>query len=207
MTCVCALHNPRETSNSTPRVVPDVHSGMVLVPDAGTRMMVQSCLVDFYLYPLPSHLSLCFYCLQLAATWTLKTMKRGLLAIAVLLLFGFAAFFTIYASQESVMVELATVSSEQLRILGGNQTRRWASISLCWGGDQWINLRSVHVYLSANMYCYCCSENAKVYGKEKFPYSEAAYYSSMLWHSQTKGKVSRKHIFHKLVQATKPQAT
>ena len=32
-------------------------------------------------------------------------------------------------------------------------------------------------------------ENAKVYGKENFPYSEAAYYSSMLWFNQTEGKV------------------
>ena len=200
MTCVCALHNPRETSNSTPRVVPDVRTRMALVPDAaGTRMMVQSCQVNFYLYALPSHLS-CFYCLQLAATWTLKTMKRGLLAIAVLLLLGFSAFCTIYANQESVMVELATVSSDQLRSLGGNETRRWASISLCWGGDliNWIKISAC---------IFSCSENAKVYGKEKFPYSEAAYYSSMLWHSQTEGKVSHKHIFHKLVQATKPQAT
>ena len=172
---------------------------MVLVRDAGTRMMVQSCLVDFYLYPLPSHLS-CFYCLQLAATWTLKSMKRDLLTIAVLLLLGFTAFFTIYASQESVMVELATVSSEQLRALGGNQMRRWASISLCWGGDliNWIKITAC---------IFSCSENAKVYGKGNFPYSEAAYYSSMLWHSQTEGKVSCEHIFHKLVQATKPQAT
>jgi len=42
--------------------------------------------------------------------------------------------------------------------------RRWASMSLCWG------------------------ENAKVYGKENFPYSEAAYYSSMLWHTQAEGE-------------------
>ena len=136
-------------------------------------------------------------------------MKRGLLlAIAVLLLLGFAAFFTIYASQESVMVELATVSSEQLSSLGGNETRRWASISLCWGGDL-INRIKISACISANMYIlfFVRSENAKVYGKEKFPYSEAAYYSSMLWHSQTEGKVSCEHIFHKLVQATKPQAT
>ena len=28
-----------------------------------------------------------------------------------------------------------------------------------------------------------------MYGKENFPYSEAAYYSSMLWHTQAEGKV------------------
>ena len=36
------------------------------------------------------------------------------------------------------------------------------------------------------------SENANVFGKGSFPYSEAAFYSSQLWHSQTGGKVVKK---------------
>ena len=65
-------------------------------------------------------------------------MKRGVVAIALLLLLGVAALFTIYTnSQESAMVELE-LELEQSRY-GGNKTRtRWASISLCWGGDQSI---------------------------------------------------------------------
>ena len=65
-------------------------------------------------------------------------MKRGVVAIALLLLLGLAALFTIYTnSQESAMVELE-LELEQSRY-GGNKTRtRWASISLCWGGDQSI---------------------------------------------------------------------
>jgi len=90
-------------------------------------------------------------------------MKRGVVAIALLLLFGLAALFTIYTnSQESAMVELEL---QQSRYRGNKTRTRWASVSLCWG------------------------ENAQVYGKENFPYSEAAFYSSMLWHNQTEGKV------------------
>jgi hypothetical protein len=32
-------------------------------------------------------------------------------------------------------------------------------------------------------------ENAQVYGKEDFPYTEAAHYSALLWHSQAGGRV------------------
>ena len=63
-------------------------------------------------------------------------MKRGVVAIALLLLLGLAALFTIYTnSQESAMVELEL---QQSRYRGNKTRTRWASISLCWGGDQSI---------------------------------------------------------------------
>ena len=60
-------------------------------------------------------------------------MKRGVLLVALLLLLGFAAFLTVYIGEESAMVELVTVRS-QLQPESRN-VRRWASISLCWGGE------------------------------------------------------------------------
>ena len=45
----------------------------------------------------------------------------------------------------------------------------------------------------------CCSENAKLFGKENFPYSEAAFFSSILWQNQTEGKVSFWKNFPKVV--------
>ena len=38
-----------------------------------------------------------------------------------------------------------------------------------------------------------------MFGKENFPYSEAAYFSSILWHNQTEGKVSLRKYFPKVV--------
>ena len=79
-------------------------------------------------------------------------MKRSLLAIVLLLLLGLASIFTIYAAaagQENVMVDLDTVGGRKqserryiLKAMKKNETRRWASISLCWGGDQTIASRS-----------------------------------------------------------------
>ena len=60
-------------------------------------------------------------------------MKRGVVAIALLLLLGLAAIYT--NSQESAMVELEL---QQSRYRGNKTRTRWASISLCWGGDQSI---------------------------------------------------------------------
>ena len=64
----------------------------------------------------------------------------------------------------------------------GKRPTRWASISLCWGGGCSLS----HC---PNSCLFWRLENAKVYGKGKFPYSEAAYYSSKLWHTQSEGKV------------------
>merc|ERR1719391_1094414 len=60
-------------------------------------------------------------------------------------------------------INVNTVNNALSTISGGLKRRHWASMSLCWG------------------------ENAKVFGKANFPYFEAAYYSSMLWHTQAKG--------------------
>ena len=68
-----------------------------------------------------------------------------------------------------------------LKMTVASQTR-WASISLCWGGGYSLS----HC---PNSCLFWRLENAKVYGKGKFPYSEAAYYSSKLWHTQSEGKV------------------
>ena len=83
-------------------------------------------------------------------------MKRGVFAIGLLLLLGFAALFTIYAnSQDSAMVELVAVGTgSQLQSRsGGNKTRRtrWASISLCWGGDQPIVSKYIAVVVVQRM--------------------------------------------------------
>ena len=69
--------------------------------------------------------------------------KRGiLLAFALLLILGFSALLTISvsqmlkdnASQQSERMELNRTVSNQHLMTGGVQIRRWASMSLCWGG-------------------------------------------------------------------------
>ena len=64
---------------------------------------------------------------------------------------------------------------------------------------------SIEILYWACSICYqeciscCCSENAKLFGKENFPYSEAAFFSSILWQNQTEGKVSLWKYFPKVV--------
>ena len=72
----------------------------------------------------------------------------------------------------------------------GKSPTRWASISLCWGGG-WSQFHCSN--------CFLHLENAKVYGKGKFPYSEAAYYSSKLWHTQSEGKVVAHSAFQQSI--------
>ena len=69
--------------------------------------------------------------------------KRGiLLAFVLLLILGFAALLTISvsqllkdnASQQSERMELNQTVSSQHLMTGGLKARRWASMSLCWGG-------------------------------------------------------------------------
>ena len=75
-------------------------------------------------------------------------MKRGVVAVALLLLLGFAALFTIRVnSEESAMVTVGTGSQQLVQSRkGGNKTRtRWASISLCWGGDHYQTIASKYI--------------------------------------------------------------
>ena len=74
----------------------------------------------------------------------------------------------------------------------GKIPTRWASISLCWGGGCSLSHCS-------NSCFFLHLENAKVYGKGKFPYSEAAYYSSKLWHTQSEGKVVAHSAFQQSI--------
>ena len=111
---------------------------------------------------------------------TLKMItKRGLLALALLVLFCFSAMFTI--SHESDMVDLILSRT-------GRQARIWASISLCWGGR--FNLLGWQKHDHRHGIYINFLDSVKVYGKGNFPYSKAAFYASLLWHNQTEGKVS-----------------
>ena len=58
----------------------------------------------------------------------------------------------------------------------------------------WHSIASISVHMHI---AYNCLENAKVYGKGNFAYFEAAYYSSMLWHTQSQGKVVHGTLLHR----------
>ena len=125
------------------------------------------------------HLHLgCYYFRRIVGKCIIMNMKRGSLAFALLLLLGFAALLTINVN---------TVNNALSTISGGLKRRHWASMSLCWGGELAFNRFNIGAH--AHCIYYNFSENAKVFGKANFPYFEAAYYSSMLWHTQAKGKV------------------
>ena len=73
--------------------------------------------------------TLCFNCTRM------KIPTGGFLAIALLLLLGFAALLTINVSRRSEWLKLNwTVSSQHLKSGQMKARRRWASMSLCWGG-------------------------------------------------------------------------
>ena len=54
--------------------------------------------------------------------------KKSMLAFEVLLLLGLTATFAIYVIHQSG--EVAPISRS------GKEAKQWASISLCWGGEQ-----------------------------------------------------------------------
>ena len=134
-------------------------------------------------------------------------MKRGLLLVALLLLLGFAAFLTVYIGKESVnWLQLEANFSQRAGMWDGGLPSLSAgevSSEQCWATERVLSISkrskfyiSIEIlYWACSIYyqecisCFC-SENAKLFGKENFPYSEAAFFSSILWQNQTEGKVS-----------------
>ena len=114
-------------------------------------------------------------------------MKRGLLPL--LLLLG------LLLACRSLYMDLNWTYGKRLFMdlnwNVGKSPTRWASISLCWGGG-WSQFHCSNWF-------FLHLENAKVYGKGKFPYSEAAYYSSKLWHTQSEGKVVAHSAFQQSI--------
>ena len=67
-------------------------------------------------------------------------------------------------------------------------------------GPLFLSAGEVGSHNSIALIVFCLHlENAKVYGKGKFPYSEAAYYSSKLWHTQSEGKVVAHSAFQQSI--------
>ena len=104
-------------------------------------------------------------------------MKRGLLLLLIFLglLASSCYYYFIPSTRLAALLLTLGLSNQQLR-----PPTRWASISICWGGGWAVTIP---------LLLFSSSENAKVYGKRNFPYSEAAFYSSKLWGTQSEGKV------------------
>ena len=102
-------------------------------------------------------------------------MKRGLLLLLIFLGLLASSCYFIPSTRLAALLLTLGLSNQQLR-----PPTRWASISICWGGGWAVTIP---------LLLFSSSENAKVYGKRNFPYSEAAFYSSKLWGTQSEGKV------------------